>query len=738
MAFQFGALRDIWHNNILTQFIRIKKIVTLIKPGCVHSFLNLYLPILTLFISNFNIMNRKKKFLNHANRLKSIYTITLFALFPLSIIQAQIINPRYNQGAMLEPQGKIINGAGQDLVGYNNYWNVMHTQNKPLMYMTYIGLCDATSDWADGLKADLMSHPGKFQIAQIGLSMTTDGTPSAHYEQDVAAGLYDKQIAMFIDGLQTLAIPAFVRIGYEFNGTGWNGYVTTTYKNAYIRTTNMIRARGVEVATVWDFSMDGAMNYSDYYPGDEYVDWWGINVFQAGQFGDANAKNFMDNAGTHKKPVMIGETTPRNVGVLNGQISWNQWFSYFFTFIHTYPEVKAFSYINWNWSQYPQWSTWGDARLEQNSIVGANFANEMDSAKYLHASTESAFRKTFGSSDNTAPATPGTISVTQLGYPLQLNWKTVTDPSGLSHYIIYKNGVLSDYTLTLPYSDKNVSPGEIITYSVSAMDRAGNESPRTADLKVTAPSTLNKALNGDFDNGTESWQLSSYATGAVATMKIDSSSVISGPKSCAVTISQVTGTDWHIQLWQWLSVNQGHKYTITFKAKASAARSIALALQKGASPYTTYLNKAHNLTTQVQTFTDEVTMNTTDLAAKLQFYLGTSTASVWIDDITIVDNNLTTGIDELVAANGNISVLQNFPNPFTTTTTIKYKVTEPGIVSIKVFNAIGTEVATMVNENKVAGDYTVELNTAGLPDGIYFCRMQTGFCSETRKLILRK
>ena len=247
-----------------------------------------------------------------------------------------------------------------------------------------------------------------------------------------------------------------------------------------------------------------------------------------------------------------------------------------------------------------------------------------------------------------------------------------------------------------------------------------------------------QALNGNFDYGTQSWNLSTYAAGAAATFKIDTNSVISGHNSAAVTISQITGTDWHIQFWQWLSVNQGHKYTITFKAKASAARSIALALQKGASPYTTYLNKAHNLTTQVQTFTDEVTMNTTDLAAKLQFYLGTSTASVWIDDITIVDNNLTTGIDELVAANGNISVLQNFPNPFTTTTTIKYKVTEPGIVSIKVFNAIGTEVATMVNENKVAGDYTVELNTAGLPDGIYFCRMQTGFCSETRKLILRK
>ena len=161
-----------------------------------------------------------------------MYTISLVALFPLLNLQAQSIQPRLNQGALLEPQGKIINGAGQDLTVTIYYWNVMHAQNKPLMYMTYISLRDTTSDWADGLKADLMSHPGKFQIAQIGLSMTTDGTPSAHYEQDVAAGLYDKQIAMFIDGLQSLAIPAYVRIGYEFNGTAWNGYVAATYKSA--------------------------------------------------------------------------------------------------------------------------------------------------------------------------------------------------------------------------------------------------------------------------------------------------------------------------------------------------------------------------------------------------------------------------------------------------------------------------------------------------------------------------
>jgi hypothetical protein len=96
------------------------------------------------------------------------------AISIISHLMAQTIIPRLNQGAILEPKGKIINGAGQDLAAYKNYWNVMHTQNKSLIYMTYLNLRDAPSDWTNGLKSDLMSNAGKFQIPQIGLSMTLE------------------------------------------------------------------------------------------------------------------------------------------------------------------------------------------------------------------------------------------------------------------------------------------------------------------------------------------------------------------------------------------------------------------------------------------------------------------------------------------------------------------------------------------------------------------------------------
>jgi hypothetical protein len=654
---------------------------------------------------------------------------------------AQKIQTRLNQGAILEPQGKIIHGAGQDQAAYLNYWNVMHAQDKPLMYMTYVNLSDVTSDWAEALKASLMLN-GKFQIPQIGLSMTVDGTPSAHYEQDVAGGLYDEQIEMFIDGLESLAIPALVRIGYEFNGKGWNGYEPTTYKNAFKRIANRIRARGVEAATVWNFSLDAGaanMNFQDYYPGDDYVDWWAINFFSASHFTDPYAANFVDSANAHKKPVLLGETTPRFVGVLNGQVSWDQWFSPFFTFIHGHPEIKAFCYINWDWSKYSQWSTWGDARLEQNTTVGSHFANEMDSSQYLHASAEQAFRKTLGFSDNIAPATPGNISVSQLAYPLQLNWNAVSDPSGLSHYIVYKHGVLSDYTLKLPYSDKNVAAGDTITYAVSAMDRAGNESQKTTGLHVTMPSSLSKAINGEFDNGKEGWNLSIFSADASATMKIDANSVISGYNSCAVEISEVSGTDWHIELWQWLSIHPGRKYSITFKAKAAASKVITLGVQQASSPYTGYLYKQHTLTTAVQTFTDTVTIHTAD-QAKLEFFLGGSTIPVWIDAVSVVETSpVATGVvEETEDEFGSISLLNNYPNPFNASTLLCFRVKEPGMVSLKVFDMAGRVLESLVNENKPVGDYTVEWNAAGISEGVYFCKLQYGSYMEVQKLLILK
>ncbi len=81
---------------------------------------------------------------------------------------------------------------------------------------------------------------------------------------------------------------------------------------------------------------------------------------------------------------------------------------------------------------------------------------------------------------------------------------------------------------------------------------------------------------------------------------------------------------------------------------------------------------------------------------------------------------------------------QNFPNPFNPSTNFRYQIGNAGFVSMKIYNVLGQEVSTPVNEYKEAGSYNTTWSAAGFNSGIYFCKLQTGLFSETKKMILIK
>jgi hypothetical protein len=81
---------------------------------------------------------------------------------------------------------------------------------------------------------------------------------------------------------------------------------------------------------------------------------------------------------------------------------------------------------------------------------------------------------------------------------------------------------------------------------------------------------------------------------------------------------------------------------------------------------------------------------------------------------------------------------QNYPNPFNPTTTIEFRVSSSEFVSLKVLDVLGREVATLVNEPRQPGTYSVRWNAAGAPSGVYFYRLQAGTFVETKKMILAK
>jgi len=88
------------------------------------------------------------------------------------------------------------------------------------------------------------------------------------------------------------------------------------------------------------------------------------------------------------------------------------------------------------------------------------------------------------------------------------------------------------------------------------------------------------------------------------------------------------------------------------------------------------------------------------------------------------------------------SLDQNYPNPFNPSTKIQYTTGNAGLVSLKVYDVLGHEVATLVNNNQEAGSYTVPFNTSeaklNLSSGVYFYRLEAGSFVSTKKLILMK
>ena len=90
------------------------------------------------------------------------------------------------------------------------------------------------------------------------------------------------------------------------------------------------------------------------------------------------------------------------------------------------------------------------------------------------------------------------------------------------------------------------------------------------------------------------------------------------------------------------------------------------------------------------------------------------------------------------AAVATMELEQNYPNPFNPNTNIKYQVGNDGFVSLEVFNSLGEDVATIVNEFKQAGTYQMSFNGANLPSGIYIYILKSGNFLQSKKMILLK
>ncbi|MCK5150143.1 hypothetical protein KAJ87_04425 [Candidatus Pacearchaeota archaeon] len=285
------------------------------------------------------------------------------------------------------PSGNVLHGAGQSPEQFKKYCKVMG-EYKPVIYMVYNRVNEIREKLKKKVDEAKKISPGL--MLQIGLNLKIKKI--GEQCKQISKGKYDKEILELIKIIKKYKKPVFLRIGYEFNNPTHN-YEPKDFSFAWRYIINLFRKKGVKnIAFVWNCCTAFTRNIKEimeFYPGDEYVDWFSDNLFGVRHFTEINnpkiiTKDFLKEAEKHGKPVMIGESSAQGIGVEKGVESWNEWFKPYFKWIRDHPVIKAFCYINWDWGKDWKLPEWGNCRIEENEKVKKRYIKEVSKSKYIH------------------------------------------------------------------------------------------------------------------------------------------------------------------------------------------------------------------------------------------------------------------------------------------------------------------------------------------------------------------
>jgi len=303
----------------------------------------------------------------------------------------------YRDTKYVPPAGKTLLIMGQTVEGIQEYMKAFPEESLPGGWAAYWAITEfkGVEDKYKNETGSSQHHQllvERFPNTVIQSAMWMIGKwdmPSNTYK-----GFYDEVLKKYAKWAKSIDRPLYLRLGYEFDGPH-NELEPDDYVKAYKYIVNYFRSKKVDnIAYVWhSYAAQPYKGYklSDWYPGDNYVDWVAISVFgqaYSSDFGEA-AQTVLNFAKDHHKPVMLAESNPV-YGIENDNNRvWDEWFVNYFSFIYN-KNIKAISFINEDWQRLniPGIGEWKDARLYNNPEVSKAWFDEVNKDKYLKQSAD--------------------------------------------------------------------------------------------------------------------------------------------------------------------------------------------------------------------------------------------------------------------------------------------------------------------------------------------------------------
>jgi len=319
-----------------------------------------------------------------AQRMRTPSSVTLLIVATAAVaLLAQTVStaPFYN--ARLEtPAGRVLHGWGQfssqwdkgaregtgddaDLTSYERAVSPF----RPALLSFYTALDESLMPQFAERYKQLAARRGFF-VAQLAIYFQS-------FQRDASVGMRDPEMVMLLDTIRAARNPVLMRIGYEFNNPS-APYDPSLFIQTFRGAVQRIREAQLDnVAAVWNATATGlgGTNFMRWYPGDDVVDWWGIDLFDRKDFDQPQLAEFLEKATSHQKPVVICEASPVLGGATPGQLRGPEsdaeaaaWFQKLTQLISQHAEIQAVVVISVDWrrlhSSLPG-SGWPDARIRQ-------------------------------------------------------------------------------------------------------------------------------------------------------------------------------------------------------------------------------------------------------------------------------------------------------------------------------------------------------------------------------------